>query len=145
MCIEPECGRTFMMKSQLQGHIRLHNRRGDFICPYSDCKMRFERKQDLNDHMITHEEGKTYRCEFCNRLYSRITNLNRHITIHYATASWMVTQSPNILTAIFWPHSFGNVNTSLYSATRPNNKFDIIFTCSTSVHFLLLQNCDNSL
>lgn len=55
-----------------------------YRCHYKDCLKQFKRHSRLLEHLNTHLEVRPYRCNFCEKSYSRADHLKRHLISHSA-------------------------------------------------------------
>lgn len=63
---------------KLKAHVKIHEGRLDFECTL--CQKSFVSKYALSKHRLTHE--KHYRCEICEKMFSRKDNLQIHLRNH---------------------------------------------------------------
>lgn len=70
--------------SKLMGDLSLHvsskTENKVLICPY--CEKLFTRKSNLSSHIRTHSIVKPYECSVCNKSFARQSDLRRHKSIH---------------------------------------------------------------
>ncbi|XP_073542294.1 uncharacterized protein [Phyllobates terribilis] len=74
-----ECGKSFLCKSGLSTHKKIHMFRKPHTCTV--CSKTFLSKASLGRHQMIHS-GEQYSCENCGKCFSNATNLNVHQKIH---------------------------------------------------------------
>lgn len=72
------CEKVFKRKEHLAQHMKLHLGLRPFKCDQAGCNKSFSRKEHLMRHVISHTGKKMFSCEFCQKLFSRKDNLNKH-------------------------------------------------------------------
>lgn len=72
------CEKVFKRKEHLAQHVKLHLGLRPFKCEEQNCNKAFSRKEHLMRHVISHTGKKMFSCEFCQKLFSRKDNLNKH-------------------------------------------------------------------
>lgn len=72
------CEKVFKRKEHLAQHMKLHLGLRPFKCEEKDCNKAFSRKEHLMRHVVSHTGKKMFSCEFCQKLFSRKDNLNKH-------------------------------------------------------------------
>ncbi|XP_010887656.2 zinc finger protein 567-like [Esox lucius] len=75
----PDCGETFALKADLQGHVTLAKKRPS-ECRL--CKKRFNSTCKLKAHVQLCHLGKPYTCPFCGKIFKLKGHLPRHMRIH---------------------------------------------------------------
>ncbi|XP_041664812.1 gastrula zinc finger protein XlCGF57.1-like isoform X1 [Cheilinus undulatus] len=76
----PECGPTFGLKTQLQGHKGIHTGEKLFQCKV--CGKRYSRKGNLKQHMLRHSAEKPFSCSVCSRTFVSRAEIVRHMRSH---------------------------------------------------------------
>ncbi|KAF9130929.1 hypothetical protein BGW39_002457 [Mortierella sp. 14UC] len=80
-CEHPGCGRAFTRLYNLHSHERTHNPNAarPFACEEPNCVRSFTRKHDLQRHQTSvHLGQRRFRCDTCNKMFSRLDGLRRH-------------------------------------------------------------------
>ena len=62
-----KCNKGFVLKTQLQFHIRIHDDKIKLPC--SLCKKRFTQKGHLESHMMSHSGQRPHKCSYCARTF----------------------------------------------------------------------------
>ncbi|XP_053294580.1 zinc finger protein 184 [Pleuronectes platessa] len=75
-----ECGRRFLHKSSLTGHMETHKEEKLYSC--SKCGKRFKQKDLLTGHMKTHREAKLFSCPECGSRFLQKRLLTVHMRDH---------------------------------------------------------------
>ena len=77
------CNMSYTTADSLKLHMRSHTKQPKITCKV--CLTSFQYPADLQSHMASHElSGKDspYKCEFCNKTFSRRGHLTEHFHIH---------------------------------------------------------------
>lgn len=76
-CNHEDCEREYKSKRGLQVHIKTHNKKYTIICEL--CGKGFMDRSNLDGHINSkHMSSKPYKCSKCNASFSWISNLRRH-------------------------------------------------------------------
>ncbi|KAG8864608.1 hypothetical protein FRB96_005112 [Tulasnella sp. 330] len=78
-CPVPGCGSTFTRRFNLRGHLRSHTEEKPYICAWPDCAKGFARQHDCKRHQALHTNQKNFLCHTCQKSFSRMDALNRHL------------------------------------------------------------------
>ena len=90
VCLELDL--TFRSLSDLNNHVKRFHR-----CIYEDCNFSNMNNQILREHMKTHEEAASFKCNICNKVFNRQSTLDYHIA-----------NSHSLSCAICKSHDFSN-------------------------------------
>lgn len=70
-------------QSQLHYHnARQHDGQRPYPCTAAGCERKFYKKSDLKTHAKLHLGVKDHPCPICQRKFSHVSNLNRHLLTH---------------------------------------------------------------
>ena len=70
-------------QSQLHYHnARQHDGHRPYPCTAAGCERKFYKKSDLKTHAKLHLGVKDHPCPICQRKFSHVSNLNRHLLTH---------------------------------------------------------------
>ena len=76
------CDKSYLRKRFLTRHFIVHTGVSNFGCTYPECvgKRYFHDRAKLNRHIIsTHTLEKPFRCDMCNKRFTRMENLKHHM------------------------------------------------------------------
>ena len=71
-----ECSKGFVLKTQLQFHIRIHDDNIKLPCPL--CKKKFTQKGHLESHMMSHSGQRPHKCSYCERTFRDKGKMESH-------------------------------------------------------------------
>ncbi|XP_034532508.1 zinc finger protein 26-like [Notolabrus celidotus] len=74
------CGKSFVLSSVLQAHIKRHNGVKPYEC--SVCNRLFTAKQKLTRHMKAHMRARLYPCDICRQEFRLMRKLRAHMAVH---------------------------------------------------------------
>ncbi|KAK2582054.1 hypothetical protein KPH14_002759 [Odynerus spinipes] len=75
------CGARFLEKRNLNGHLMTHTNERPFSCKI--CGKRYTLADTLRRHIsAAHEDGRTYQCEICAKMFKQLAHLSVHKKVH---------------------------------------------------------------
>ncbi|XP_015587432.1 zinc finger protein 250 [Cephus cinctus] len=75
------CGARFLEKRYLNGHLMTHTNERPFSCKI--CGKRYTLADTLRRHIsAAHEDGRTYQCEICAKMFKQLAHLSVHKKVH---------------------------------------------------------------
>lgn len=75
------CGARFLEKRNLNGHLMTHTNERPFAC--NICGKRYTLADTLRRHIsAAHEDGRTYQCEICAKMFKQLAHLYVHKKVH---------------------------------------------------------------
>lgn len=75
------CGSRFLEKRNLNGHLMTHTNERPFVCTL--CGKRYTLADTLKRHVSSaHENGRTYQCEICAKMFKQLAHLSVHKKVH---------------------------------------------------------------
>lgn len=72
------CQRRFSLSNSLKKHMYVHNGEKPYQCDV--CGARFLEKRNLNGHLMTHTNERPFRCKVCGKRYTLADTLRRHVS-----------------------------------------------------------------
>ncbi|KAM7040624.1 zinc finger protein 449-like [Molossus nigricans] len=73
-CIQ--CGKDFVSKKVLNGHLKIHSGKLPHEC--LECGKRFLRKSNLQRHLRVHTREAPYKCSVCEKRFTQLSHLTEH-------------------------------------------------------------------
>lgn len=75
------CGARFLEKRNLNGHLLTHTNEKPFVCKI--CGKKYTLADTLRRHVsAAHEDGRTYQCEICAKMFKQLAHLSVHKKVH---------------------------------------------------------------
>ncbi|PVU93770.1 hypothetical protein BB559_003170 [Furculomyces boomerangus] len=82
-CTFENCTKSFNTPSKLREHIRsIHNTTPKYMCGYTECTEKFVKLIELKKHISECHKTKIFKCELCDKEYSRKDVLTEHMQTH---------------------------------------------------------------
>ncbi len=91
------CGKECISPSKLKRHERVHTGEKPFKCDH--CQKNFSRKDNLESHMSGHVK-KTYHCEICKKTFQRQVYLYKHRKCHRNIEKFRCDKCPTSFTRL---------------------------------------------
>uniref|UniRef100_A0A182VRP9 Protein krueppel n=1 Tax=Anopheles minimus TaxID=112268 RepID=A0A182VRP9_9DIPT len=74
------CEKTFLRRSNLVDHLRLHAQIKMYECDY--CDKSFVQSGNLKSHLRTHTAEKPFDCNICGKAFTQSSSLKTHMLTH---------------------------------------------------------------
>nr|XP_048674333.1 zinc finger protein 189-like isoform X3 [Caretta caretta] len=113
-----ECGKGFIVRSQLVTHQTVHMGEKPFQC--LDSGESFNKRRDLNDHGRSHTVDKPIQCVECRKCFSSKSALNSHEKSHTGERPHKCLDCGKIFT---WRSALVN-HQAVHTGERPHKCFD---------------------
>lgn len=94
------CTKSFLRKSNLVDHLRLHANLRQFECNL--CHKKFVQKGNMLSHLRTHSKDRPYICYICDKSYNQSSALSMHMRSSHTTERNFVCKT--------CPKAFSNVS-----------------------------------
>lgn len=89
-CEFPGCDRSFSRFYNMKSHQRCHTGERPYVCDEPGCEASFSRNHDLKRHKRVHSGVRPYRCVDCQKTFSRMDALSRHVRMDKETRERLV-------------------------------------------------------
>ena len=74
-CTYPDCNASFPIKQKLELHIKVHQNVG-YKCQF--CRYKNSQWQNLTQHLNSHFDKRSHKCELCDKTFMTKGHLNYH-------------------------------------------------------------------
>ncbi|XP_055327019.1 zinc finger protein 502-like [Sitodiplosis mosellana] len=74
------CGKEFVQAGNYRSHLRIHTKERPYKC--SMCPKTYNQSSALKVHIRSHTNEKNYVCNTCNKGFTNSSDLNKHIRVH---------------------------------------------------------------
>ena len=82
ICTYDECHKTFDKIYELKVHLQQHAGKDAIICKNFKCNEVFFSKEELEEHLLIHDQNKSFECQVCSKLFSNKAELSSHAATH---------------------------------------------------------------
>ena len=97
ICTYDECHKTFDKIYELKVHLQQHAGKDAIICKNFKCNEVFFSKEELEEHLLIHDQNKSFECQVCSKLFSNKAELSSHAATHTGNMiSYNFTQKHNV-------------------------------------------------
>lgn len=81
------CGAGFMVKERMRNHEMTHTNERPYLCHV--CGKGFRSRHVLKQHRVIHKDpSEFFKCQYCDKSFSRIDNLRTHTRVHTGEKPW---------------------------------------------------------
>ena len=102
----PQCPKSFKRRDQLNSHIsNIHDRDEpvQYVCYF--CERKFSKKVNLNQHVVDlHTKEKKFSCPGCPEEFSRLCNMERHLSRGKHTKGYVCSKCDKSFTTLATLH-----------------------------------------
>ncbi|KAK9506416.1 hypothetical protein O3M35_008364 [Rhynocoris fuscipes] len=93
-----KCIKMFASSEKLEMHVSTHHMKDNNEPPIKKheckvCEKRFRYAAELQNHLLSHDNNKSFHCDICNRAYKHKRHLNRHYRDSHTNQSSKETKS----------------------------------------------------
>lgn len=85
-----KCERVYMTEEELEKHLLNHDEHRPYKCP--QCNKGFKQPCHLNQHLRTHTDERPFPCEVCRKSFKQACQLKQHMRLHTGEKPYQCSQ-----------------------------------------------------